>query len=350
MSPGARRRVAGWLVACASVVLGGCASVSAQAQRISLDALATQEPAPGPELPARQPKASCLESPFRSLPPSVLPPPGHMPAGSLMHAIRRRGYLTVGVDQNTLRLAYFDPATGGTTGFEIDLVHAIARAIFGRRLHGGGRSRIRYKAISTKQRETVIATRRATRGHRWVHGDVDLVASAFSITCKRRRRMLFSSVYYRAQQKLLVPANSGVFTLSDLAGEHVCATESSTSIGRLSVNRDRTGVTPEPVPLRSDCLVALQEGKVAAISSDDAILFGFCRQDPQTKIVGLSLNVERYGMAINPHYPEFVRFVNAVLERLRRSGDLRTLRQRWFRGLTAPTRGGSRSQCARRRT
>jgi polar amino acid transport system substrate-binding protein len=336
-------RIVAGLLACAAVALGGCASVTDRAQNSSLAALATQEPAPGPELPALQPTRSCLEHPFRSLPPSALPRPRHMPAGSFMRKIYDRGYLVVGVDQNTLRLGYFNPATARMEGLDIDLVRAVARVIFGRR------PRIRYKAISTKQRETVIATRR-TRDGRKAYGDVDVVASAFSITCKRRRRMLFSSVYYKAQQKLLVPENSRVFTLSDLDGEKVCATESSTSIDRLSVNRDRTGVVPEPVPLRPDCLVALQEGEVAAISSDDAILFGFCRQDPQTKIVGLNLNVERYGMAVNPRYPEFVTFINAVLQRLRRSGDLRRLRQRWLEGLTAPTHGGSRPQCARDRT
>jgi polar amino acid transport system substrate-binding protein len=343
MSARARRRVVAGLIACAAVALGGCASVSDRAQNSSLVALATQEPPPGPELPVLQPTRSCLEHPFRSLRPSVLPRPRHMPAGSLMHRIYERGYLVVGVDQNTLGLGYFNPATARMEGFDIDLVRAVARAIFGRH------PRIRYEAISTKQRETVIVTRE-TRDHRKVYGEVDLVASAFSITCKRRRRMLFSSVYYKAQQKLLVPENSRVFTLSDLDGKKVCATESSTSIARLSVNRDMTGVIPEPVPLRPDCLVALQEGEVAAISSDDAILFGFCRQDPQTKIVGLSLNIERYGMAINPRYPEFVTFINAVLGRLRRSDDLRTLRRRWFKGLTASTTSGSRPQCARGRT
>jgi polar amino acid transport system substrate-binding protein len=331
------------LILWAAVALAGCASVSDRAQNSSLVALATQEPRPGDELPALQPTPDCLAHPFRSLRPSVLPRPRHMPAGSLMHRILKRGHLVVGVDQNTLRLGYFNPATSRMEGLDIDLARAVARAIL------GNHPDIRYKAISTKQRETVIATSR-TRDGKKVHGEVDLVASAYSITCKRRRRMLFSSVYYTARQRLLVPENDQAFTLSDLDGKKVCATEGSTSLDRLSVNRDRTGVIPQPVPLRPDCLVALQEGEVAAISSDDAILFGFCRQDPQTKIVGLSLNVERYGMAINPDYPEFVKFVNAVLGRLRRSGDLRTLRQRWFQGLTARVHGGSRPQCARDRT
>ena len=105
---------------------------------------------------------------------------------------------------------------------------------------------------------------------------------------------------------------------------------------------------PFPVDLRTDCLVRLQEGEVAAITSDDAILLGFSRQDPQTKIVGPCLSLERYGLAMNLEHRAFVRFVNGVLARLRRSGDLERMRERWLSSVPAPPGGGSAADCARR--
>ena len=68
-------------------------------------------------------------------------------------------------------------------------------------------------------------------------------------------------------------------------------------------------------------MVALQEGRVDAISADDSILLGYQAQDPYTKIVGTRLSDEPYGMAINRAHPEFVRFVNAVLARMRADGS-----------------------------
>jgi polar amino acid transport system substrate-binding protein len=91
--------------------------------------------------------------------------------------------------------------------------------------------------------------------------------------------------------------------------------------------------------------VRLQEGEVAAVTSDDAILLGFKRQDPQTKIVGPCLNLEHYGLAMNRRHREFVRFVNGVLARLRRSGELARLRERLLGGVPALPRGAS---CGRR--
>lgn len=316
MSGSRRRRAAAGTLAGLMVGLAGCASVSDVAQNSSLEALATRVPAPRDFVPDTQDdkKVSC-DGLFDSLPPSALPPPGRMPPGSFMQRIRQRGKLRVGVDQNTLRLGYFDPSKGKLEGFDIDLARQVAKAIF-----GTSNGRVLFKAISTAQRESAILLE-----------DVDLVASAFSITCKRLQYLYFSSVYYLAQQKLLVLEDSTVDSLADLRGRKVCATKRSTSIDNL----EGTGVVPHPVDLRPDCLVELQEGNVAAITADDSILFGFKLQDPQTKIVGGCINVERYGLGINRRHPEFVRFVNGVLKRLGSAG-LERLRHRWLGDLRAP--------------
>jgi polar amino acid transport system substrate-binding protein len=321
-----RRRGAPWpgLVVTAAIALGGCAAVSDDAQNSSLRALeqpvAKPTPLSVPNTPTR-----CAQ-PFKSLPASPLPRAGHMPSGTLMETIHRQGVLRVGVDQNTLRLGYFNPRTRAMEGLDIDLARAVARAIFGR-----SKGHIVFTAISTDQRGPAIED-----------GEVDLVASAFSINCARRETMRFSSVYYRAQQKLLVPVDSKIERLDDLQGRPVCATVGSTSIDNLY----GTGVVRHPVQLRPDCLVELQEGRVAAITSDDSILVGFKQQDRQTKIVGSCINVERYGMAINRAYPEFVRFVNGVLERIGADG-LQRMRNRWLRGLDAPT-NAQIARCSRR--
>jgi polar amino acid transport system substrate-binding protein len=333
-------RRASWvgLIVWAAATLGGCASVSDHAQSRSLAALTAKEPGPGPGIDFGTPTKSCEDNPFRSLPPATsLPRPGHMPAGTFMRHIQHEHRLKVGIDQNSLGLGYFNSSNGRMEGFDIDLVREVARAIF-----GSDTSAIRYEAISTAQRDSVI-----------VNGDVDIVASAYSINCKRRTRMRFSSVYHLSHQKLLVPLNSKVSSLwdPDLRGRKVCATNKSTSLTFLDemVKQKRTGAVPMGVALRSDCLVLLQEGVVAAITSDDAILLGFRRQDPQTRIAGGSLEPESYGMAINMAHPGFVRFVNAVLLRLRRTGCARVIERHWLTRETVSTHDRSYTRCTGRR-
>ena len=84
------------------------------------------------------------------------------------------------------------------------------------------------------------------------------------------------------------------------------------------------------MPYWTDCLVLLQQGDVAAISTDDSILDGLAAQDPWTKLIGPRLTDEPYGLAISKQHPEFVRFVNAVLQQLRTNGQWAASYAHWI--------------------
>jgi polar amino acid transport system substrate-binding protein len=302
------------LACLAAVALAGCGSVSDRSLHASLGALELGPP-PAPGAPASSPPKACGDPTASLRPQGALPAPGHMPAGTFMRTIQDRGRLIVGVDQNTLLLGYLNPFTGQIEGFDIEMLREVARAIF------GDPNAIEFKAISSAQRIPVVQD-----------GSVDIVADAMTINCERARQVAFSTVYYEAGQRILVPSNSPVRSVRDLAGKRVCATIGSTSIENIA--RLATTAIPYPVKLRTDCLVALQEGKADAISTDDSILFGFRAQDPYTKIVGPRLNVEPYGMAIDKAHPEFVRFVNAVLGGERTDGRWASIYERWLGRVT----------------
>jgi polar amino acid transport system substrate-binding protein len=92
-----------------------------------------------------------------------------------------------------------------------------------------------------------------------------------------------------------------------------------------------TGIQPVSVEIHSDCLALWQEGKVDAITGDDAILAGFRAQDPHAVIVGESLEDEPYGLAVSAQHKEFARFLNAVLEGVRADGTWQQLYSTWLR-------------------
>jgi polar amino acid transport system substrate-binding protein len=297
--------------------IAGCASRSDDAGRTSLAAIATPIASAPPAAPSSGAAARCGDPTASLRPPRVLPRPGALPPGSYMERIRRRGRLIAGVDQNTLLFGYLRPSTGRIEGLEVDFLREIARAIL------GDPKAIELKALTTAERIPAVQS-----------GAVDIVADAVTITCDRLRQVAFSAVYYDAGQRVLVPKSSRARGLSDLGGRRVCATTGSTSLPRVAA--DPAKPIPYPVAQRTDCLVALQQGKVDAISSDDAILLGFKAQDPDTKLVGGRLADEPYGMAIARSHPELVRFVNGVLDRMRRDGTWRAIHRRWI-GRLAPT-------------
>ena len=236
--------------------------------------------------------------------------PPQVTAGSFMAKIRARGYLIAGVDQSTYHFGFLSPLSGNIEGFDIDMIRAVATAIF-----GNPDDKVVYKAISDAQRIPDITS-----------GAVDIVAHTMTITCARLQAVDFSSVYFDAAQRVLVLKNSTAQSLAGLKGQKVCATTGSDSLAVISAH----GAVPVAVPYWTDCLVLLQQGDVAAISTDDSILDGLAAQDPWTKLIGPRLTDEPYGLAISKQHPEFVRFVNAVLQQLRTNGQWAASYQHWI--------------------
>jgi polar amino acid transport system substrate-binding protein len=275
-----------------------------------------QDPAVIPSTSAG-PAANC--NPLASLRPGALPAAGSMPAGSTMATIASHGRLTVGVDQNTFLFGFRNATTGEIEGFDIDIAKQVAAAIF-----GTADGHLQLVAITSAQRIPYVSS-----------GKVDMVADTMTMNCARWQQVNFSSQYYEAGQRVLVPKSSTVTGIADLGGKKVCAAAGSTSIVNIA------DAKPAPIPVSvndwTDCLVLLQQGQVAAVSTDDTILAGLAAQDPTVKLVGGPFTSEPYGLAIAKPATDFTRFVNAVLAKIRGDGTWSAIYQRWLGGTaTAP--------------
>ncbi|GAA5161771.1 MULTISPECIES: glutamate ABC transporter substrate-binding protein [Amycolatopsis] len=248
---------------------------------------------------------------------SLAPSPG-IPSGSTMAQIRSRGRLIAGVDQTTYLFGFLNPANGNLEGFDIDIVKQLAAAIF-----GSWEGHVQWKAIPSSQRENVL------RDH-----SVDVVVRTYSITCARLKDVNFSAPYYQAGQRVLATRNSGITGLSDLGGKKVCATKTSTSLSAIQ----NAPARPVPVSVNnwSDCLVMLQQGQVDAISTDDVILAGMAKQDPNLEVVGDRFTQENYGVGIPKGQDDMVRFVNSVLENVRGSGVWQQTYNTWIAPVLGP--------------
>jgi len=244
-------------------------------------------------------------------PQGVLPGPGAMPAGSTMAKIAARGRLIAGVDQGKYLVGYRNPITGQLEGSDIDIVRRIATAIF------GDPDRVQFVVLDIADRQGSLD-----------RGQVDLVVNSFSVTCDRQRTVEFSSAYMAATARVLVPVNSGVREVEDLAGKRVCTSAGSTTERMLRALPAHLDVYTLPgIP---DCMVDLQHGKAASVSSDDVLLAGLAAQDPQTRVVGRSLLTSDYAVGMRRDAPDLVRFVNGVLEQARADGSLAASDQRWL--------------------
>jgi polar amino acid transport system substrate-binding protein len=279
-----------------------------------LPAGGTAVPPGGAAVGAAPPPAAappCTEQLKDSLRPTgPVPAPGVMPRGTTMATIAARGRLIAGVDQGKYRVGYRNPITGGLEGSDIDVVRQIAAAIF------GDPNRVQFVVLDIADRVGAIE-----------RGQVDLVVNNFTVTCERQRKVEFSTAYLAASQRVLVPTDSKVTEIGNLTGARVCTSSGSTTE---TVLRAMPGLDVVTLPGISDCMVELQRGRVAAVSSDDVILAGLEAQDPQTKVVGQPLAHALYAIGMSPGTPDLVRFVNAVLERARSDGSLAASDRFWL--------------------
>ena len=253
--------------------------------------------------------------------------------------ISKRGRLIVGVAQSLYRLGYRDPESSDLIGFEVDLAREIARDIF------GDPDKVEFRYVESRHREDALRT-----------GDVDLVLRTMTTTRKRQKALEFSIPYLHIEERLLTQKGSGIESVADLKHKTVCASQDfppgmlANLLHPKRILQTRTW---------TDCLMAMQQGQVDAIYSDDAILSGLAAQDPDTQLVGTSLGEGYYGVAMAPpgkvvepgaesldEDDEHVRWqsegltrqVNRTLERLRDSGELDQMYKHWLEQYLGPAR------------
>ena len=262
----------------------------------------TAPPEPAPELPDND---DCDRTA------SLRPFPNRADADEAVENIRNRGRLIVGLDIGSNLFSFRDPITGEITGFDVDIAGEVARDIF------GTPSQMEYRILSSADRIEALE-----------NNQVDIVVKTMSMTCERRERVAFSTEYLSANQRILAARDSRIRQASDLSGKRVCAVKGTTS--RKRVQQIQPPVNLVDVITWADCLVALQQRQVDAVSTDDSILAGLVSQDPYLHIVGPSMNQEPYGIGISKDNEPLVRFVNGTLERIRRDGTWNTLYRKWL--------------------
>ena len=147
----------------------------------------------------------------------------------------KRGRLIAGVSADTLLLGARNPVTGQIEGFDIDMLRAVAQAIF------GDPDKVELRVITAADRIPLLQD-----------GNVDIVARNMTITCARWKEIAFTTEYYRAGQKVLVPLGydrPATRSGQDLKGKKVCAPNGSTSLDKLrtfTAASSRSRPTPTP--------------------------------------------------------------------------------------------------------
>jgi len=194
-----------------------------------------------------------------------------------------RGKVIIGVKEDQPGLGFLDVTTGERTGFDVDIARWIAASL------GFDEDAIEFKPIASANREQSI-----------VNGDIDYYVGTYSITDKRKEQIDFAGPYFVTGQGFLVGKDSGiddVKDVSDFNGKTVCSATGSTPIQNIKENYPE--INTEEYDLYSACVEDLINGKVDAVTTDQAILIGYAALYPDdVKVVGGLFTEERYGVGL----------------------------------------------------
>ena len=183
-------------------------------------------------------------------------------------------------------------------GFDVEIAHWLSRYAFGKS------NRINWTCISTAAREPALTT-----------GRVDLVIATFTYNTDRDTRIDFSRAYYKATGRLLVPNNSSIRSVANLAGKTI-ATTSGSVYDRWVKNcfKDTKTITTD---VFSNALLAFRDGRADALMFDDTALLGIAVTDPNYKLTNDLFLPGPYGIGIKQGNTAMKRWVDAVLGRMK---------------------------------
>jgi glutamate transport system substrate-binding protein len=229
------------------------------------------------------------------------------PADTLMGMLQERGEIRIGVKYDVPPFGFKNPQSGEIEGFDVDMGKIVAEEL-------GVRPRF-VEAISDNRIPFLQ------------QGEVDLILSTMTINQERDMEIEFSEPYYIARGRILVPGDSDIQGIEDLAGRSVCTALGSTY--EETLREEAPDADLRLVDTYSECLELLQNGAIDAISTDDVILTGMIIQDDTLKMVGDELTVEPYGAGIKEGEKEFQRFVSDTFAAAERDGRWEDIYQRW---------------------
>jgi len=229
-------------------------------------------------------------------------------ADTTLGKIQEKGEITIGVKFDVPPFGIKNPQSGEVEGFDVEMGKAVAAKL----------------GVKPKFIEAISDNRIPFLED----GTADLILSTMTINEERVGQIAFSDPYFIARGRVLVPGDSSITGVADLAGKNVCTALGSTYEANLKKQAPEAKL--KLVDSYSECLELVQNGAVDAVSTDDVILTGMIIQDDTLKLVGDQLTQEPYGAGIKKGDTQMVDFVNGVFQGLKDDGTWAKLHEEWI--------------------
>jgi len=242
-------------------------------------------------------------------------------ASATMDKIKSSGAVTMGVRESSIPMSY---TTGDSRfdGYHVEVCRMILNDV--KDTLGMSTLRINYQPVTSQNRVPLVQ-----------NGTVDIECGTTTNNASRAKDVGFANTLYVEEVRIAVKANSGINSISQLAGKKVATTTGTTSVQLLRKHEKANNVNFDEVfgKDHSDSFLLLESGRADAFVMDGSILAGniaSAKNPKDFKIVGEVLSTEPIAIMVPKNDPEFKAAVNAAIAKIVANGRMPALWDKWF--------------------
>lgn len=211
-------------------------------------------------------------------------------------------------------------AQGKVHGFDVDLLNALAKE---------GGFRVEFK---NQPWDSLFNSLK--------NGDVDVLASAVTITEERMQSMAFTDPYFQISQVVLVQGDKNIASVEDLKNLNRVGVVTGNT-GDLAAGKILGATNPkiarfENLPL---LLKELENGGLDAAISDSSVVMEFIKNNSGKSFVMIEIpdfDTENYGLAVRKDDTATLDMLNKALAAIRANGEYDRIHSQYFAKTTAP--------------
>lgn len=224
--------------------------------------------------------------------------------------VKKRGKLVVGVKVDYPPLGYLDQA-GKNTGYEPDVVRKMAEYAF------GNPDAVEFVPVNATNRIPYLNSKK-----------IDFISATLGVTEERKKEIDFSTTFFDGGAITVVPKDSPIKQIKDLAGKKVIVIKGSTA----STFLEKEVPTAEQMKIESnaDAFRALKDKRADAMLHDAVLMSEFVKTSPEYTIVGDQVAFAPMAIGVRKNEPEMLNFVNGSLEAMKKADYFKTLIEKYM--------------------
>ena len=238
-----------------------------------------------------------------------------------LQKIKSSGTIVVGHRESSIPFSYLD-GNQKPVGYSMDLCNKVVEAV---------KKELKMPALVTKLTPVTSQTRIPLM----TNGTIDLECGSTTNSLERQKQVAFGVTTFVSPVRMVVKADSGIKSLSDLNGKAVATTTGTTSDRYIKQNEKGQSIDVKNVYGKdhAESFLMVETGRAAAFVMDEVLLAGFIASAKNPKdfaLAGPALSTEPYGIMLRKDDPQFKALVDKTLTDLMKSGEINKIYAKWF--------------------